>query len=103
MSAPLYGWSDIDFEALGPVTLAYSPSSRNREEPGVQAIYNAQDTSLYFTFGATIVGRFAYVDAGVLFRVFEVDSLGFSGHWQDGGRRLPSTYGYFCARRLSAK
>jgi len=99
ITRPLYGWSDIDFEVLGPVTLAYLPSSQDVDRPGVEVIHNAEDMNLALRFGAAMTPTSATLGAGVVFFVFQVDSLGFAGRWEDG-RRLPFTYGYFCAERL---
>ena len=99
MTTPLYGWSDIDLEVLGHVTLVYSPSSQDMDRPGVQVIHNAEEMNLALLFGAAITPTSFTLGAGVLFLVFQVDSLGFAGRWH-GDRRLPLTHGYFCAERL---
>jgi len=99
ITRPLYGWSDIDLEVLGPVTLAYSPSSQDMDRPGVEVIHNAEDMNLALMFGAAMTPTSVRLGAGVVFFVFQVDSLGFAGRWE-AGRRLPFTYGYFCAERL---
>jgi hypothetical protein len=96
---PLAGWSDVDLESLAPVSLAYPASQRDPGSPGVQMEYDTRDLNLILVFGAASVGTQFYEDAGVIFRVFAVDSMGFRGRWVDGGARAPLPRGYFCADR----
>ena len=82
------------------MTLVYSLGSRDIDRPGIQAIHDAQEMNLALVFGAASTARSTTLDAGVIFFVFEVDSVGSYGRWEDGGRRLPFTHGYYCAERL---
>jgi hypothetical protein len=97
---PLFGASNIDLRSLGPVSLAYSPASRSRVRPGVQATYSSSKRTLKLIFGAASGPGF-YVDAGVLFNIYRIDSTGFSGGWVDGGHGSPLPGGYFCALRVT--
>jgi len=94
---PLAGASDIDLRGVAPVSLAYSPASRDRDRPGVQVL---RDGTLWF---GNAFGRVVTLDAGVLFDRVRVDAGGFRGEWREGGLSvvdgvLPA--GYFCAIRL---
>lgn len=103
ISFPAWGWSDIDLHVIGPLSLAYQPSSQNPRRPGVQVIRNSADSTLTLVFGNAFSaeGNVAE-DAGVFFDLVEVDAQGMRGRWRDGGRRTPRPTGYFCAYRLGA-
>ena len=97
-TSPLYGWTEVDLSLFGRVGLAYSPTSRDPNRPGVQVIVDREHKNLGMVVGAASTGDTVYFDAGVVFFVYAVDSLGFSGLWKDGGLTgLPA--GYFCAQR----
>lgn len=100
---PLWGWTDVDLRMLGRVSLAYSPESRDSTLPGVQGIYDSQDHSLTLLFGAAMRENEAFLDAGALFHITQVDKTGFRGTWQDGGALAHLVGGYFCATRLQRR
>ena len=87
------GRSDIDFSALGPVELVYSPASRDPSAPGVRGMYDRTTQQLVLQFGGLIRDR------GVLFWVNQADSLGFTGRWRDAGRRVGAPGGFYCAEK----
>jgi hypothetical protein len=95
----LPGATDADLERLGPVSLAYSPASRDPDWPGVQVKYSRGELSLLV--GNAFGPKGAYMDAGVMFSVTVLDDAGFRGYWKDGGYLLDPPSGYFCARRVS--
>ncbi|MGH7567544.1 MAG: hypothetical protein ACREL9_01040 [Gemmatimonadales bacterium] len=99
---PAWGWSDIDLLSLGPVTLAYGPSSRDPARPGVQAVYDSDDRSLVLVFGNAFERVGVTEDAGVFFHVHHLDGQVMRGRWEDGGLRTPRPGGYFCASRVTA-
>jgi hypothetical protein len=95
---PLVGVSDIDLRRLAPVTLAYPPSSRDRQQPGVEVQHDGE-----IWFGNAFGGDGPSLDAGVVFDRVRITSTGFRGEWREGGLRVvngqpPS--GYFCAVRV---
>jgi hypothetical protein len=94
---PLAGASDIDLKRIAPVSLAYSPATRDRDRPGVQV---HRDGSMWF---GNAFGRVFTLDAGVVFTHLQLDGRGFRGEWQEGGLRMVNgaiPAGYFCAVRL---
>lgn len=94
---PLAGASDIDLKRVAPVTLAYSPDSRDRDRPGVQVRRNG---SMWF---GNAFGPVFTADAGVLFDRLRIDDGGFRGEWREGGLSLVNGVapaGYFCAIAL---
>lgn len=102
ITVPAWGWSDIDLRRLGRVALAYPPSSRNTDRPGVEAEFDSVEQRLVLIFG-NAVGRDLTVaeDAGVFFEIMDIDVRGIRGRWWDGGVRKPQPAGYFCAVRLT--
>ncbi len=97
---PLAGASDIDLGSIGPVSLLYSAASVSQDKPGVQVAYDSETQELWLMFGSASGRDYVTIHSGVLFNVFSIDSLGFSGRWVDGGIFQPVPEGYFCARRL---
>lgn len=96
---PLVGASDIDLRRLAPVSLAYPPSSRDRERPGVEVQH---DGSIWF--GNAFGGTGATFDAGVAFKQIRIMPWGFRGQWLEGGLVVVNGVapgGYFCAVRLA--
>jgi hypothetical protein len=98
----LYGWTDVDLSVFGRTSLAYPATSRDPNRPGIEVIVDRTEKNIVMTLGAASVGDTIYFDQGLFFFVYAVDSSGFSGLWQDGGRTgLPS--GYFCAERIGGE
>ena len=87
------GTSDIDFQAWGISGAAYSAGSRDSMQPGVVVDSDEQGRVLLTVAGANME------DAGILFAVFRVDSLGFVGMWTSGAAVSQAPRGYFCASR----
>lgn len=102
VSFPLSGWSSIDLEGLGRVSLAYSASSIDSTRPGVQAIYNQTTGAYTLVFGNAMSSQGVGEDAGVYFDIADVSPTGFSGTWKDGGRIAPLLRGYCCATRVGS-
>jgi hypothetical protein len=92
--SPLVGWTDVRLDTIAPVSLLYSPASRDTTMPGVLAVYDPGRRSPLLLLGGR--GR----DAGVFFLVTEVSDSGFNGRWRDGGLRVPGPEGVFCAVRV---
>jgi hypothetical protein len=89
----MQGVSDIDFERWGIPGAVYSASSRDSLKPGVVLERHDQGRVLLVIAGADLE------DAGVIFAVFRADANGFVGMWESGAPVIPSSKGYFCARR----
>lgn len=97
---PLAGTSDIDLARLGVVSLAYSPSATDPNEPGVQGVRDAASKTYSLIFGNAFSHKGVQLDAGVYFHIARATPRGIFGRWNDGGRRAPRAHGYFCASRL---
>lgn len=102
ISLPLSGTSSVDLTRVGPVSLVYSPSSRDPVRPGVQVLYNSATHTYTMIFGNALSPRGTPDDAGVYFDVVRIGPDGFDGRW-NGGRHAAKTRGYFCARRVGVQ
>ncbi len=95
----LVGASDVDLRRLAPVSLAYPPSSRDRERPGVEV---QSDGTMWF--GNAFGGTGGTLDAGVALKQVRIMPWGFRGEWLEGGLAVVngvSPGGYFCAVRVT--
>jgi hypothetical protein len=95
--AAVIGATDLEFSRLGRLNTAYSPASRDGEQPGVQLSYDGKRASLVVGAGTTTHHRSA--DAGLLFYIQEVGPAGFRGRWLEGSPSSRPAQGYFCAAR----
>ena len=96
--AAVIGSTDLDFARFGRLNTAYSPASKDIEQPGVQLNYDGQRAS--FTVGAASSTRRRWRDAGIAFYVEEINRNGFRGRWREGTSSTRPAQGYFCASRL---
>lgn len=103
-TSPVYGWMDVDLKPFGRINLAYPPSDRDPNRPGVDVIHDTRDRSLVLTLGAAGSGDVVYFDAGIMMFVHSVTNLSIAGRWQASGNVVPPLAGgYFCATRVSGK
>lgn len=101
---PFYGAVDSSFVWPTWISTMTDPASRDPDMPGIQ--FHKSGPHLSFIVGSPTNPRITVSDAGVLFYVRVVDTLGMRGRWEDGGWVYPvppsgETWGrpegYFCA------
>jgi hypothetical protein len=102
MTAPLYGWTDANFLAVGDIAGADSVGSHNQDFPGVQVNYDRNSSLVTLMFGGPENGIAMSLHSGVIAALTRIDSTGFDGTWMENSNRRrtgPLLGGYFCARR----
>ena len=105
-SAPLYGFTDIDPEAVGAHRVG-DPGSRDPSAPGVLVLereeYGRRVITLRLGSNANRRDVVRYDGPYTVLRVRKSDEDGFAGSWRSGsgsGLDLSVTTGHFCAWKI---
>ena len=105
-STPLYGFTDIDPEAVGAHRVG-DPGSRDPSAPGVLVLereeYGRRVITLRLGSDANRRDVVRYDGAYTVLRVRKSDEDGFAGSWRSGsgsGLDLSVTTGHFCAWKV---
>ncbi len=105
-STPLYGFTDIDLEAVGAHRVG-DPGSRDPSAPGVLVLereeYGRRVITLRLGSNANRRDVVRYDGAYTVLRVRQSDEDGFAGSWRSGsgsGLDLSVTTGHFCAWKV---
>ena len=105
-STPLYGFTDIDPEAVGAHRVG-DPGSKDPSAPGVLVLerkeYGRRVITLRLGSNANRRDVVRYDGAYTVLRVRKIDEDGFAGSWRSGsgsGMDLSVATGHFCAWKM---